>query len=1229
MAVHTVTTVAVTKPGSPPDIDTDYNTHHRETIVENIRTQYGTQNTARIGTRGMLKAKSSFKDMATIYGAPFKEANRISGLIPGPRDGKECSLNDLYDPESGWYPDGAPFREATATGVWARVVTAARAIEGRTKSVGTHACGVILSSHPLSDIVPVATDKNHDPITEYEYAACENLGLIKIDFLGLDTVDIIQNTVQLIQETTGEAPNMPNLVAGALDDKPTYDLLGRGDTVAVFQLSSPGVQELLRKMRPTRADHIAAITALYRPGPMGMEAHTKYADRIGGREPIEPIHPDFAGTVLDSILEPTASLIVFQEQVIEIAQKISGFTGKEGDKLRKAIGKKQTSVMESMRTKFLDGGARNGYSREAMLVLWDKVVEFSKYAFNKCFYGRTKVLLDENTKITVKDLYSRWEHGERDIKIMSMKEDGSFELHRVAEIVETGVKPLWTVKTASGRTIRITEDHRMLTTDGYRTVKDGGLAVGVELIHDPNWNKRFSDEVRRKRSNHMIQYNKSDKNRKKSKERMTYYQSTLSFEDRSKHQKRISKVHPERGFKVAEHMRKALRDLWANDPEWAKKTLEKQQVQRSRGAYKRRGYGKPTAMNDGRIADSICEAVAGNYLLSRGVDFEVHKIFTSINGTIRVTDFYADGLYFEMDGLRRGRQWFVENKYGNDIPFVYLTPENYRDEIDAALMRHHIENGDPIVEIIPPKTLKNGSVLREMTYDIMMADDGPANFVANGLVSHNSHSVAYTMLAYQTAYLKANHPVEFMATCVEQALTAGHKEKRFAYVKEAQRMGIVFEGINVNASGVRVAPNPRSPGTITYSFPGVNGVSTQAAELIVAERERGGLFTGVDDFIHRCYRAGVTNRRVFENIAAAGGFDVFGASRRQVVESVEGVLSGAKHALADTDDIFTGSGVTLGEDYSGEDYDFLDRLRREGMMLGVYLSGHPLDGVPVRVPGAREMLIRDVLRSPRFVRATIMGAVSSLSVVSRGGRRVTTLGVEDGSGFLTARLSRAVEDAVLLWERQQAVKDAYLSGGTVSSVVADAVRAATSVGVAPVVEHGVYSFDVVFTPSSGDGGSGFVSVVGVRPVRLGPEGGLPVRVRFDAARTPVGEDPRAVLRSLLGRVKEECGTVEGGGVPVWWAGFSSRSLGSRVDTAAVFRDALTVLDAGGQGGGSWPPPAGGVDSEYRVPYETLVDALPYRDAGFRVEKNNRLDGVLGELFGAADYDYGTHQPMGE
>ena len=184
-------------------------------------------------------------------------------------------------------------------------------------------------------------------------------------------------------------------------------------------------------MNPTKVDHIAAITALYRPGPMSMNAHTKYADRIGGREPIEPIHPEFKGTVLEDILEPTASLIVFQEQVIEIAQKICGMTEQEGDMLRKAIGKKKTDVMMSMQPKFLQGGQDNGYSLEAMNILWEKVVEFSKYAFNKCLYGQTKILTDESTKIKVEDLYKRWENGDRDIKIMSMKEDGSFGLHRV------------------------------------------------------------------------------------------------------------------------------------------------------------------------------------------------------------------------------------------------------------------------------------------------------------------------------------------------------------------------------------------------------------------------------------------------------------------------------------------------------------------------------------------------------------------------------------------------------------------------------------------------------------------------------------------------------------------------------------------------------------------------------------------------------------------------------
>lgn len=1222
MTQHTIKNIEVVKPGSPPDIDTDYNTVHREPIIENTRTIYGPEKSARIVTHGFLKAKSAFKDIASIYGMPFKETNRISALLPGVKDGKECSLAEVFNPDAERYPEGADFRDAVSAPEWKKVVEGALAVEGRTKSIGTHACGVILSSHPLSDVIPVARDNKENALTEYEYPACENLGLIKIDFLGLDTVDIIQNTVQAIIDAGKEPPCMPEIIAGDMDDKKTYDMLGNGHTIAVFQLSSPGVQELLRKMNPTKVDHIAAITALYRPGPMSMNAHTKYADRIGGREPIEPIHTEFKGTVLEDILEPTASLIVFQEQVIEIAQKICGMTEQEGDMLRKAIGKKKTDVMMSMQPKFLQGGQDNGYSLEAMNILWEKVVEFSKYAFNKCLYGQTKILTDESTKIKVEDLYKRWENGDRDIKIMSMKEDGSFGLHRVAEIVKTGVKPLWTVKTASGRTIRITENHRMLTTDGYHTVKDGGLAVGVELIHDPNWTKRISDDVRRMRSANMTRYNKSDQNREKCKEWMTYYQSTLSFEDRSKHQKRIAQMHPERGIKVAQHMREALRHLWNNDSEWSKRILEDQQNRRSRGGHK--GYGKPTIMDDGRMADSICEAVAGNYLLTRGVDFEIHKTFTSVNGTTRITDFYADGLYFEMDGLRRGRQWFVDNKYGNDIPFVYLTPENYRDEIDAALMRHHIENGDPIVEIVPPKILKNGSVLREMTYDIMMADDGPANFIANGLVSHNSHSYSYSILAYQTAYLKANYPVEFMATCLEQTLSSGNKQRRFEYAKEAERMGITFESINVNASGSKIKANPHKPNSILYGFSGVEHVSQEAADTIVHERENAGQFTSVEDFILRCHKAGITNKKIFENIALAGGFDGFGASRKKVYESVSDILSGAKRQLTDTDNIFADLEdiATVSKDYTGEDFAFLQRLQLEGSKVGMYLSAHPLSKVNKRIPGLRTTTIGELTKSTRPTNGLIMCAVSSVVSENRGGRKTTTYGLEDGTGYFVARPSRNLTEAMNMWEKQQDVKKAYMAGKT---FVSDATRSTvlTNRAAVPALEaHGVYSLSVTFYPPSGDS-SGFMRINTARRVPMASDGTLPVRIRFDVAGI---RDVEGYVSSIATSLKEKFAAPNG--KPIWYSIYNSHDTSIVVDSPTVYIDALNNLDSPTKDGArSWPPPRTQKPEDYQMAYPALADVLTYHEANTRMAVSNSFEVALGEHVDFADYDFGVFREL--
>lgn len=870
MTQHTIKNIEVVKPGSPPDIDTDYNTVHREPIIENTRTIYGPEKSARIVTHGFLKAKSAFKDIASIYGMPFKETNRISALLPGVKDGKECSLAEVFNPDAERYPEGADFRDAVSAPEWKKVVEGALAVEGRTKSIGTHACGVILSSHPLSDVIPVARDNKENALTEYEYPACENLGLIKIDFLGLDTVDIIQNTVQAIIDAGKEPPCMPEIIAGDMDDKKTYDMLGNGHTIAVFQLSSPGVQELLRKMNPTKVDHIAAITALYRPGPMSMNAHTKYADRIGGREPIEPIHPEFKGTVLEDILEPTASLIVFQEQVIEIAQKICGMTEQEGDMLRKAIGKKKTDVMMSMQPKFLQGGQDNGYSLEAMNILWEKVVEFSKYAFNK------------------------------------------------------------------------------------------------------------------------------------------------------------------------------------------------------------------------------------------------------------------------------------------------------------------------------------------------------------------SHSYSYAILAYQTAYLKANYPVEFMATCLEQTLSSGNKQRRFEYAKEAERMGITFESINVNASGSKIKANPHKPNSILYGFSGVEHVSQEAADTIVHERENAGQFTSVEDFILRCHKAGITNKKIFENIALAGGFDGFGASRKKVYESVSDILSGAKRQLTDTDNIFADLEdiATVSKDYTGEDFAFLQRLQLEGSKVGMYLSAHPLSKVNKRIPGLRTTTIEELTKSTRPTSGLIMCAVSSVVSENRGGRKTTTYGLEDGTGYFVARPSRNLTEVMNMWEKQQDVKKAYMAGKT---FVSDATRSTvlTNRAAVPALEaHGVYSLSVTFYPPSGDS-SGFMRINTARRVPMASDGTLPVRIRFDVSGI---RDVEGYVSSIATNLKDKFSALNG--KPIWYAIYNSRDTSIGVDSPAVYIDALNNLDSPAKDGARyWPPPRTQKPETYQVTYPALADALTYREANTKMAVSNSFEVALGEHVDFADYDFGVFREL--
>lgn len=375
----------VVSPGSPPDIDSDFSVTAREKAVEYVTELYGKENVANIVTFGTLATKSAFKSMCTIYEVPFAQANRVASMIPDGDEGHEVTFDDIYNEDSDYYKESADFREATSGDPkWDRVITGARGIAGRVKSTGVHACGIIISAKPLTDTVPLhIRKKDGKVITQWTYQECEALGLIKMDFLGLDTVDLIQHTIEYIQKSGKDAPNMIAITQGKMDDPEVYKLFQEGHTVGVFQFGSEMVRNLLRQMKPTEFNDLAACTAVARPGPMGMNSHTMYAERKNGLAKIEALHPDFKNSPLEKILSQTYGLCIYQEQSMRIASEIAGMTLQEGDKLRKAMGKKKHDIMMKMKPKFISGGIANGYSEDAMNKLWDVLEPFSKYAFNK------------------------------------------------------------------------------------------------------------------------------------------------------------------------------------------------------------------------------------------------------------------------------------------------------------------------------------------------------------------------------------------------------------------------------------------------------------------------------------------------------------------------------------------------------------------------------------------------------------------------------------------------------------------------------------------------------------------------------------------------------------------------------------------------------------------------------------------------------------------------------
>lgn len=366
---------------SMPDFDVDFDERRRGEVIRYVSDKYGDDRVAQIVTFGTIKAKQALKDSARVLGFPFGMGEKLTKLMPAGVMGKEMSLDGVVTKSHERYKEAADLRVLVETDPDAKqVFDTATGLENLKRQWGVHAAGVIMSSTPLLDIVPIMRrEQDGQIVTQFDFPASEALGLVKMDFLSLRNLTIIDDALDNIELNRGHRPVLEELT---LDDAEAYALLSRGDTLGVFQLDGGPMRSLLRLLKPDSFQDISAVLALYRPGPMGADSHTNYALRKNGAQDITPLHPELA-EALEEVLGETYGLIVYQEQVMAIAQKLAGYTLAQADLLRRAMGKKKKEELDIQFETFREGMRRNGFSDQSVQALWEVLVPFSDYAFNK------------------------------------------------------------------------------------------------------------------------------------------------------------------------------------------------------------------------------------------------------------------------------------------------------------------------------------------------------------------------------------------------------------------------------------------------------------------------------------------------------------------------------------------------------------------------------------------------------------------------------------------------------------------------------------------------------------------------------------------------------------------------------------------------------------------------------------------------------------------------------
>ncbi len=1003
---------------SMPDVDVDFCFERRGEVIEYVRQKYGKESVGQIVTFGTMKSRAAVKEVGRVLGFSPAETDALAKLIPNAPNFSltvKEAVKDVADVRSRYENEER----------YHQLLDYAAALEGLSRHTGVHAAGVVIAPGPLDDYVPICTqsskgagagDDESVVVTQYDMNSLEKAGMLKMDFLGLTTLTVLTDAVRNIRHRSGIEIDLDTL---PLDDEATYRMLRAGRTAGVFQFESPLATDVLRSMRCDRFDDLVASNALLRPGPLDAGMHKVYIRRKKGEEPVSYALPE-----LETILSTTYGVITYQEQVMRIAQVLAGISLAEADVLRKAVGKKDAVLIGKELGKFETKAVARGHDAKIVKELAGQIETFGRYGFNKCLVGDTEIY-DAATgrMIRIADVHAR----RAALSSVATCDVATLRLGvgEVLDVMDNGFRPVFRLRTESGREITATANHPFLLHDGWRNldalrigdhiavprVLPGGvrtawqdhevIALGHLLAegnlgHPSGVYYYNQDEasvadfiaaaeafpnVRCTRSTHKgcasIHTGRVDRKRD---DGIFEWARELALLGKVATDKEI----PGAAFSLPDaQLGLLLGRMWDGDGHinprgrfayyaTASRRLA-QQVQHALLRLKvigrvrevmfpyeggpRVGYQvyvtgvenlRPFAMTVGRhlVAPAKLAAMAAMPLhavtgpsrdlvpvgpvrvLARAATARAGQTWPEIEAAANVStrDFRPAGTNAATQGFTR--------------LMVHRRATHFRD---AALQR--LADND----VLWDRVVSIEAAGAQRTYDLEIA--GTHNFVANDIIVHNSHSVAYSVVAYHTAYLKAHYPAEFMAALLSSQI--GDTESVIKYIAEAREMGIEILPPDVNESNFKftVIGDKR----IRFGLGAVRNVGRAAIDSILAARSTAP-FTTLFAFCERVDLR-LCNRRVFEALIQSGALDALGGHRAQLIAALDAAIS---EAGLKQEEASIGQGSLFGdlgpaaEPVDGAQrhgptlpntpvWSDSERLSQEKAILGFYISGHPLE----------------------------------------------------------------------------------------------------------------------------------------------------------------------------------------------------------------------------------------------------------------------------------------------